>query len=164
MVGLGNVNNTAASALPISTLTQSALNNKLNASSPIFTGTLTNFKSIDLDNSYSVKEVIDSAGLYTFTFYKTSLAPMIGSVTVNKTIFSSDLNTFSPLVNINCCGPVSSNPQIMGVHSGLLDSTIGKWAVIKLCSESTNAGASTIDFTYPDGSLGYYAGRICFNN
>jgi hypothetical protein len=83
---------------------------------------------------------------------------------VNKTIFLSDLDTFSPLVNINCCGPVSSNPQIMGVHSGLLDSTIGKWAVIKLCSESTNAGASTIDFTYPDGSLGYYAGRICFNN
>ena len=66
-VGLGNVNNTAASALPISALTQSALNNKLTASNPTLTGTLTNFKSIDLDNRYSVKELADNTGLYTFT-------------------------------------------------------------------------------------------------
>jgi hypothetical protein len=62
-VGLGNVDNTSDVNKPISTATQTALNLKLNASAPAYTGGITGTGVVNLDSNQFVKDANGHIGL-----------------------------------------------------------------------------------------------------
>ena len=131
-VGLANVDNTADSAKPVSTATQTALDLKANRSTPTFTGTVT--ASNDL--------VVD------------------GNLTVNGTTFNA--STTSIIIEDNILQLSHLNPAntvdlglIVGYNDGaakhagfVRDVSDSKW---KLFSGVTTEPTTTVDFT--QGSL-----------
>jgi hypothetical protein len=126
-VGLGNVDNTADSAKPVSTAQQTALDLKANLAAPTFTGT------------------VSAANL-----------TLSGNLTVNgttTTVSSTNLEITDPLIYIGTGN--SANANDLGIvghfndgtyqHTGLArDASDGKW---KLFSGVTTEPTGTVDFT-----------------
>ena len=63
LVGLGNVDNTSDANKPVSTATQTALNLKLNATAPAYTGGLTGTGVVNLDSNQFYKDAVGHLGL-----------------------------------------------------------------------------------------------------
>ena len=110
---LSNVANTSPSGLPISTATQTALNNKLNTAAPTYTGMLSNANSnFQVDNTgiVSCLDVKYNGG--------TSLTTSVSNI---NTTISSQLPTYATtavVTTITSQKMSNTNPAFVGILSG----------------------------------------------
>ena len=114
MVSLGNVNNTAASALPISVLTQSALNLKAPIDTPYFTTSVSvrdSSVSSSVGNWYLSNNKITLEHLYlntipvmtqALTYSNTQLSILIPTLLSQSTTCLSNVNLLDLYIFFNC--------------------------------------------------------------
>ena len=132
MVGLANVDNTADSAKPVSTATQTALDLKANRSAPTFTGTVTASNDLVVDGNLTVNGT-------TFNASSTSI------VIEDNMVQLAHQNA----ANVVDLGLVVAYNDGAAKHAGLVrDVSDAKW---KLFKGVTTEPSTTVDFT--QGSL-----------
>ena len=130
-VGLGNVDNTADSAKPVSTATQTALDLKAPKAAPTFTGTLT-AADVTISGNLTVSGTTTTVNTTNFT-------------TSDPVIYLGEGNNAN-LVDIGFVGSYNDGTY---AHQGLVkDSSDGKW---KLFKGVTDEPTTTINFA--QGSL-----------
>lgn len=131
-VGLGNVDNTADSAKPVSTATQTALDLKANKAAPTFTGTVTASNDLVVDGNLTVNGT---------TFNASST-----SITIEDNMVQLAHQNAANSVDL---GLVVGYNDGSAKHAGLVrDVSDAKW---KLFKGVTTEPSTTVDFT--QGSL-----------
>lgn len=141
ITGLSTLNSALATKATITSVSDltTALADKAN------TITLNNFMS-NTNNTLATKAPLNNA-----------------SFTGNTGINLSVSDTLDSALYIK--GQRNVNPTTEGMRFGWSDQVYygtGRSYGIEICSQ--NLAASTIDFTYPNGSNSYYAGRIAYDN
>lgn len=130
MVGLGNVDNTADSAKPISTATQTALDLKAPKANPTFTGTVT------------AADVSISGNL---TVTGTTTTVNATNLEVNDSLIYLSANQYdTDIVDIGIFGAYG-DANAGHFHTGLIrDASDAKW---KLVSNGAEPSSNVVDFT-----------------
>lgn len=146
MVGLGNVDNTADTAKPVSTATQTALDLKANLVSPTFTGTVTKpISSITSYQKYAVAAVTTPITAATYTVPDTDTFIIFNSasaISVTLPAAASYTGRMLSLKTISTGAVTSASANVVPLATTTAAATLfsantaGKWTT--LVSNGTN--------------------------
>lgn len=170
MVGLGNVNNTADSAKPVSTAQQTALDLKAPLASPTFTGTVSGVTAAMVGLG-SVNNTADSAKPIS-TAQQTALdlkAPLASPAFTGTATFAGG-TTFNgrtshpaalQIGNAGSDPAAVTNNVVLYAKSGVLYARQADGTIVNISSPSANTGTMILS---PQASQAYARGQLYYNS